>query len=280
MNPRLIHIALSGYGSEGPKSEWGSYGTLSEAASSVWGLTHYPDEGGMRLGDQLPDAICGLAGALAALRGLRQRQRTDSGCHFDVSQLEAYVAVIGEQIGAAAAHRAGAVVEDGKGKPPLEGVFKCAGRDNWVAVTVPDTGMADGLRAALDLRAGARTAIDLQAALDRYSSTRSKRSVAEFLQAADIPAFPVMTAEDLVGDDHLRERAFFTTTSLDGVTGSLPGSPIRPLRSTGRSLTAFRRHAPGEGEHSLEILRDELMLSEAEIASLVESRIVVQRASP
>jgi crotonobetainyl-CoA:carnitine CoA-transferase CaiB-like acyl-CoA transferase len=105
----VVETAIRGYGSDGPKAAWGSYGTPSEAASSVWRLTRYPDDVvGMRLGDQLPDAVsCGPVGALAALRGLRARSRTGRGDHFDVSRLEAYVALIGEEKARASGDRAG-----------------------------------------------------------------------------------------------------------------------------------------------------------------------------
>jgi crotonobetainyl-CoA:carnitine CoA-transferase CaiB-like acyl-CoA transferase len=276
-NPSLVYVSLSGYGSEGPKSGWGTYGTLSEAASAVRALTHYPGEGGMRLGDQLPDAVCGLVGALAALRGLRERCRTDSGCHFDISQLEAYVALIGEEI-AAASLRPDGVEADGGALDQLDqldGVFRCRGTDEWVAVTVPDPESASQMEALLSDEMGVEAGRALTDILEDFAAGRTKQSVAEFLQTRGIPAFPVCTARDLVKDAHLRSRHYFYRASLGGVSASLPGSPIR---AKPRPVVQMRRPAPVAGEHSVEILRDEVSLSEEEVDRLLKAGVVRQRA--
>jgi crotonobetainyl-CoA:carnitine CoA-transferase CaiB-like acyl-CoA transferase len=273
-NPLLVYVSLSGYGSEGPKSGWGTYGTLSEAASAVRALTHYPGEGGMRLGDQLPDAVCGLVGALAALRGLRARRRTHSGCYFDVSQLEAYVALIGEEI-AAASLRPDRVEADGAALDQLGGVFQCRGTDEWVAVAVADLASASTVAASLSNEMGVAAGRTLTDILEEFAAGRTKRSVAEFLQARGISAFPVCTARDLVEDAHLQSRQYFYRAWLGGVSASLPGSPIRAGR---RPVVEMRRPAPAAGEQTIEILRDELSLSEEEVDRLLKAGVVRQRA--
>jgi crotonobetainyl-CoA:carnitine CoA-transferase CaiB-like acyl-CoA transferase len=274
-NPLLIYVSLSGYGSEGPKSGWGSYGTLSEAASSVRGLTHYPGEGGMRLGEQLPDGICGLAGVLAALRGLRERRRTNSGCWFDISQLEAYGALIGEKIASASLRQAGFGAVNDEDGALVNGVFRCRGVDEWVAVAIADTEAAREVIASLVRSMGEGLPTDLVNRLEVFALAHTKEEVAGILQAQGIAAFPAASSRDLVADPQVKARQFFMDVSLGDVTGSLPGSPIRSLQ---HPLTAFRRHAPAAGEHSVEILRDELSLSQGEIERLLLSDVVRQHS--
>ena len=95
-NPRLVYISLSGYGSTGPWADRRSYGPAIEAASSVEGRTGYQGGEPLRLGHPLPDGVGGLAGAYATLRGLRERETSGLGGWFDISQLETYVAISGE----------------------------------------------------------------------------------------------------------------------------------------------------------------------------------------
>lgn len=226
----------------------------------------------MRLGDQLPDAVCGLAGALAALRGLRMRSRTGSGCAFDISQLEAYVALIGEAVAAASLADSGS--DSAGGTPGSEGdiVIRCLGDDEWVAVTLPpesDLGHLPGRLADPTARsAGGREQ------LEAYAASASKQAVAAMLQELGIPAFPVATARDIVEDPHMQARGFFVETSVAGTTGWLARSP---LRSVSQPLTAFQRHAPMEGEQTLEVL-DELGLSEETRQRLLDGRTVRQQA--
>jgi crotonobetainyl-CoA:carnitine CoA-transferase CaiB-like acyl-CoA transferase len=273
VNPSLVYVSLSGYGSDGPKSEWGTYGSVAEAASCMRALTHYPGEGGMRLGDQLPDGICGLAGVLAALRGLRQRVITGSGCIFDISQLEASVSLVAEDLGEAALRRAGVQIADEGNGVGLDQLYRCRGEDEWVAVSWRDAESASRAAACLQEITGAGRDTDLNSLVTDFAAARTKQSVAECLQACGVAVFPVMTSRDLVDDVHLKARRFFTSVVLDGVTGQLPGSPVR---SPHQVLTAFRRHAPMEGEHTVEILRDELLMTQGDIRQLLEARVVRQ----
>ncbi|MDA8045751.1 MAG: CoA transferase [Actinomycetota bacterium] len=272
INPRLVYASLSGYGTQGPKSQWGTYGTLSEAASSVRGLTHYPGERGMRLGDQLPDAVCGLAGTVAVMRGLRQREATGGGCSIDISQLETYVALIGEEIAAASLRTRPDWQAPGGAADDI--VVPCAGHDAWVAVTLPGPDRASGVADLVREEAGINADVSLREAVATYAASRSKSETAAFLQSLGVAAFPVLDARDLVEDPHLAARRSLIEVTVDGVTGRFPASPIR---AEGRSLAAIRRPAPMEGEHTREIMSDELFLDPEEIDRLLASGAIRQR---
>jgi crotonobetainyl-CoA:carnitine CoA-transferase CaiB-like acyl-CoA transferase len=124
-NPRLVYVALSGFGASGPWSRRRSYGPTIEAASSIEDRTRYPGSAPLRLGHTLPDGVGGLAGTLAALVGLRRRQEQGCGSYFDISQLEAYCVLSGEELLA--------MTPDSRSF----GVLPCRGEDEWVAVGVP-----------------------------------------------------------------------------------------------------------------------------------------------
>ncbi len=98
LNPKIVYVSLSGFGSAGPRAAWGSHGTLIEAASSIESRTGYVGGEPMKLGHPLPDAVGGTAGALAALRGLRTLSETGEGSYFDISQLETYCAAGGDAV--------------------------------------------------------------------------------------------------------------------------------------------------------------------------------------
>jgi len=272
LNPGLVYVSLSGYGSTGPKSGWGTYGTVAEAASSVRALTHYPGEGGMRFGDQLPDGICGLVGVLAALRGLRRRAESGAGSVFDISQLEAYVSLIGEYVGEASLRQAGVAVDGDLSRTAIEQLYRCLGDDDWVAVSVGDADLAVGAGLRLKDIAGAAD-VDPSCLVADFATERGKQSAAEFLQGSGVAAFPVMTSRDLADDVHLNARQFFTTAQLGGMSGKLPGSPIRSVL---HPLTALRRPAPAAGENTCEILRDDLLMSDKGIRKLLETGVVRQ----
>ena len=147
------------------------------------------------------------------------------------------------------------------------GVYRCAGEDDWVSIAVmtdeewrrlcamvPSLSSMAGVR--FHERAGQRAAID--EALTAWLRPRAAEAAAAELLRAGIPAAALATSLDLVGSDHLRERAFWEPHG----TNVLPGLPWHA--SFGR---AFGR-APELGADTEAVLREVLDLSPDEIAAL------------
>jgi crotonobetainyl-CoA:carnitine CoA-transferase CaiB-like acyl-CoA transferase len=240
INPGAVYVSLSGMGATGPRAWWGSYGPTIEAASSIEHRTRYPGGPPLRLGHTLPDAVGGLAGALAALAGLRRRAETGRGSYYDVSQLEAYAVISGEEVLRVSA----------TGIEPewaaRGGVHRCRGDDEWVAVDAPAT-VGPGQR---------------------------KEEAAAALQAAGAPAFGVLTPSDLVADPHLAARGYFAPASFDGVMVPLPGSAI----VTDPPIVRIGARAPRTGEHTRRVATS-LGYDERTIDRLVASGVLVEQAS-
>ena len=146
-NPGLVYVSLSGFGSAGPWSDRRSYGPTIEAASSIEARTGYADDEPLRLGHTLPDGVGGLIGALAALRGLRERDERGVGGWFDLSQLEAYAALGGEDLLLAATTGRGLERRGNRSRyGVVQGVFPGAGDDEWLALRLADGSDFDARR--------------------------------------------------------------------------------------------------------------------------------------
>jgi crotonobetainyl-CoA:carnitine CoA-transferase CaiB-like acyl-CoA transferase len=253
-HPALVYVSLSGFGATGPWSDRRSYGPTIEAASSIQARTGYAGGEPLRLGHTLPDGVGGLVGALAALRGLRERDERGVGGWFDVSQLEAYTAISGEDLlladSGCALDRRGNRSRYGA----LQGVFRCVGEDDWVAIRLADQSDVERLAELAGLpglgAVGATMARDDDAAealIAGYTVHHDKHELAARMQAAGIEAFPALTPPELLGDAHLDARGFFIDVPLDGCEVRLPGSPLHGLVDpAGR--------APRFGEHTDEVL--------------------------
>ncbi len=253
-NPELVYVSLSGFGSRGPWAGWRSYGPTIEAASSIEGRTGYAGGEPLRLGHALPDAVGGLVGAVAALRGLRERAQRGVGGWFDISQLEAYAAVSGEDLLAASMsdeplQRIGNRSRYGA----IQGVFPCAGDDAWVAIRLADEqdvrafASAAKLPALIDAASSRRRDDDLiEKLITSFTTPRTKHEAAQVLQDAGLEALPVLTPAELACDAHLIQRGFFVGVPGEGPDVRLPGSP---LHST-RTLVDPVGPAPRFGEHT------------------------------
>ena len=90
-NPRLIYVAASGWGQDGPYAPLPGLDIMAQAMSGLMSITG--EEGGnpVKIGVPMCDLVCALYGALAAVSALRARERTGRGQLIDVSLFEAGV---------------------------------------------------------------------------------------------------------------------------------------------------------------------------------------------
>jgi crotonobetainyl-CoA:carnitine CoA-transferase CaiB-like acyl-CoA transferase len=111
LNPALIHLAISGFGTTGPASRLPGYDFAIQAASGLMSITGSPDvEGGgpTKVGVAISDVVTGMLGAVSVLAALVGRERgrgqagpvaarTDGGQRIDLSLLGATLASLVNQ---------------------------------------------------------------------------------------------------------------------------------------------------------------------------------------
>ena len=230
-----------------------SWGPILDAASGLAATTGYPDSGPYKQGVAYPDPVGGSHGAAAVLAAWWEHRRTGRAVHVDLSQLETLLAVAGDQIlEASITGRAPARRGARSSHCAPAGVYRCAGDDRWVALTVYDDADWDRLAdliaplgrpewTALEDRCRDHDAID--AAIEDWTGERSPREAMTRLQAAGLAAAIASTNEDLVEDPQLAARGFLVTVDHPAAgPGRFPGSPflvdgdplpVRPVSSLG-----------------------------------------------
>lgn len=250
INPRLIAVESSAFGRTGPWSKRMGYGPLVRAAAGLTAMWRYPDDA-TSFSDSVtiyPDHVCGRIGASAVLALLARRDRTGRGGHADVSQAEVMLAQLATEIAATAL-----------GLPASEtahsGVFACAGDDQWCVVTPRHE--ADRQRLA---------AVTGSEDLAAWLAARDAHEAAEALQAAGVPAAPMLRAAELADHPYYAARGLFREEPHD----LLP----EPMTAERRPAIwpaipdAEARPAPLMGQDTYAVMQDWLGLSEAECAAL------------
>src|SRR5437868_7012826 len=94
VNPRLVYVAASGWGQDGPYAQRPGLDIMAQGMSGLMSITG--EEGGnapVKVGVPLTDLTCALYGALAAVAALRARERTGRGQFIDVCLFEAGVSL-------------------------------------------------------------------------------------------------------------------------------------------------------------------------------------------
>ncbi len=290
VNPRLVMASSQLMGSRGHWKDWIGYGPSTRPAAGMTHLWNF-DDGGMPPGSGAihPDHLVGrmlAVGALAALLG-RERHGLD-GAHVEVAQVETLINILGdlflkESLVPGSVGPLGNRSE--RGAP--WGVYQCEGEERWCVITIRDDDDWRAFRTALgepewampaDLETvdGRRTAHDtLDERISEWTAQRTDRDVMSTLQAAGVPAGIVAYPQDIAEDEHSVARKFPVPVDqppigqmlLEGAVFESDGIP-EPI------ITA----APMLGEHTREVCREILQMSDAEIDELVAAGALEEAA--
>jgi crotonobetainyl-CoA:carnitine CoA-transferase CaiB-like acyl-CoA transferase len=88
INPRIIYIALNGYGQWGPYHNRPSYDSIAQSESGMAWITGFPEKTPLKAGIWLADYFGGLMGAAGVLAAILHRDRTGKGQYVEFSQVE------------------------------------------------------------------------------------------------------------------------------------------------------------------------------------------------
>lgn len=285
VKPDIIMISLSGYGADGPESEFVSYGPAQVPLSGMSSLTGYRGWRPMHVGISYGDPTAGLHGAAAILGALLQRSRTGEGQYIDLSQWETSIAVLGE--GVVEQSLNGRQQErDGNRDPEMapHGVFRCDGTQRWVAIAARDDAEWQRLAAEMErpelatdprfdtIQSRKKHEDELEAILTDWTREQSAEDVVRRLQAKGIPSFVSMANRDLAEDVHLNESGFFVRLEHPEV-GTRQHLGI-PWRMSGTPCEV-RRAAPCLGQDTDDVLERVLGYSRERIEQLRRERILV-----
>jgi benzylsuccinate CoA-transferase BbsF subunit len=251
-----VILKLPGFGSEGPKSAYGTWGFNLTAFSGMTYLWNHPEQD-RPIGSQgvYPDHLGFVMGPTLLVAALLNSRRSGKGVTIDLAQIEGTAYTLG------ATYLETSVNGDDpqpKGNhyalAAPHGCYRCQGEDRWCAISVRDhdewqafcrvLGRTELIADARFIDMAARLAHrkDLDTIVAEWTQARSAEEVMTALQAAGVPAGVVQTGADLLKDPQLRHRDYFAAIpeSLIGPF-EIPragivfrGAPEEPLRLPNR----------------------------------------------
>jgi crotonobetainyl-CoA:carnitine CoA-transferase CaiB-like acyl-CoA transferase len=282
-NPGLVMLSNTGYGSTGPWSEFRAQGTTLEATMGISGVTGYARGKPSRAGQSYPDFVACWTGLTMLMAALIHSQRTGQGQLIDLGMYQLGPVVIPEAL---LAFQAYGTEPSRRGPSDIDalvsGVFRAAGDDRWLAVTLRD-------RRDLELAAAVVPGIGPLADRDPWSDQdvcaaseaiaawaleREDLAAAAELQQAGVAAGAVLDASDLLADPQLLARGFYETVDLGEGVGERPliGRPYRWL--TDEACVAVGGPAPAFAVDNRYVLREVLGFDDERVAALYASGAV------
>ena len=283
VKPDIIYARIKGFGLDGPWSDYKCYDMVAQAAAGAFSITGEPDGPPMRPGPTTGDAGTGVQMALAIAAAYAQKLKTGEGQLIELSMQEAMTyflrtATAGTNFGEWAAARTGS------GPTPTLRLYPCqgGGPNDYVYVMAVTPRMWEALCAAIgrdDLLADPRFADPrtrqknreaLEDVIAAWTAGRSKYEAMQMLAEAGVPASAVLDTQDLYQNPHMVSRGFIHEVDHPGKGKvRLLGWPARMSASQVPIKTA-----PALGEHSAEVLAEDLALDEARIAELMQAGVI------
>ncbi|MEE1916343.1 CoA transferase [Pseudomonas asiatica] len=282
VNPGIVVLDSSAMGNSGPQSRTPGYGPLVRAATGMTSLWRYPDMPEF-FGDGVtifPDHMAGRVAVVGVLALLLRRERTGLGGTVSVAQAEIFINGTSEQF-LLESLQPGSFKAQGNHSAwqVPDGIFACAGDDQWCAVSVRDDDDWLRLLSAIGRRdlAGDSTLATAQGRLANreqvnalvaaWTAQRSPQSVTQTLQAAGVPAGFMLRLSDYRSDPHYAARDFIRELVHPGLPTPLPTEnriahslhmPEPPLDP-----------APLQAEHTRELAERLLGLARSDIEALI-----------
>ena len=277
-NPRIIYVAMPGFGASGPYRDRVAFGPTVEPMSGLTTVMGYDADEPRNTAMALMDPITAVNAAAAVVDALRRRERTGHGAFVEMSLHEGGVAFCGPWL---IEHQLGGKVGAlGNRHPRMapHGVYRCAGDDAWVAIACRDDvdwqalcAVVEGLPASADLAARMADHDAIDDVLSAWTADRAKTAAAATLQAAGVPAGPVNITPDMTADEQVQARGFFVP--LEPGPTPIPGNPLKMAGIGSGDWTP----CPRLGADNRTVLADWLDYDDARIDALEAAGVLVDK---
>lgn len=280
--PQLIVASVSGFGPDGELRDAPAFDQIAQGMGGLMSVTGLPETGPMRVGIPISDILAGMTAALGVAAAVAEAKSTGRGTRVETSLLESVLSVLTFQAQRylSTAEVAGPMGNDHPIMSPYgvytagDGPFNLAvGTEaQWRAlchaIDAPDlavhSSFADG-----ELRRVNRE--HLRTELERHLRGKTVSAWLATFRAVGVPAGPIHDMAGVFADHQVQALGMVQDVShpLLGATPTLRG----PLRFGGLA-TPVHRAAPLLGEHTREVLEEQLGLSDDEISRLLSLRVV------
>ncbi len=280
--PRLVYCSISGFGQTGPRRDQPGYDAVVQAEAGLMSITG--DAGGpaYRLGVAIGDIVSGMFAAQGVAMALLARERTGRGQRVDVGMLDSTAALLTYQ--AAIYFATGRAPERmGNRHPTIVPYETFAASDGEFVLAVGNDDLWQRCCRVVGLeelagdpryttnRERVRNYELLRPLLADRLRSRTRAAWIDALTAEGVPCGAVRDVAEVLEDPHIAARSMVEAAE-HATLGAVRvlGVPVKLSDTPGSVRTA----PPTLGQHTDQILRDDLELTDAEIAQLRGTHVI------
>ncbi|MEH6587383.1 MAG: CaiB/BaiF CoA-transferase family protein [Halioglobus sp.] len=266
LNPGLVYCSITGFGQDGPLANRPGYDFLVQAMGGLMSVTGAadgdPGAGPQKVGVALTDIMTGLYAVIGIQAALAERAQSGLGQHVDLALLDVTAATLANQ---ATNYLVGGQnpARLGNAHPNIVPYQSFVAKDGYLIVAVGNDGQ---FRRYCEVIAAAELADDprfvtnrdrvhnrdaLVPLLQAKMLNRDKAEWITMLEAANVPAGPINTVQDVFAEPQIQARGMQVNVPHPlNAQLQLVGNPIK----LSRTPVEYRSAPPTLGQHDKEIL--------------------------
>lgn len=284
--PSLIWCSITGFGQDGPYRDKPAYDLIVQAMSGGMSITGARNGVSVRAGIPIGDISAGMYASSAVLAALYRRAKTGRGETIDISMLDCQAAMLSYQ---AAFYLHSGKVPGRQGREhdsiATYGTFAAGDGIELVVAALADRQwlllcrVLDCEQLTEDprfLTAGgrARNRDELIPLLEKSFAARPAHEWMNILDREGVPVGMVNTIDRVVADPQINHRKMVIELAAeDGRKVRVIGNPMK-FEEARRVVDTY---PPATGEHSAEVLKSILKLSDDQIDQLATSGVIKLR---
>ncbi|NNJ74970.1 MAG: CoA transferase [Anderseniella sp.] len=265
INPGLIYCEISGFGRTGPYRERGGFDLIAQGMSGLMSITgEAPGRPPVKVGAPVSDITAGILGAMGCAAAYAHKLKTGEGQRVDTSLFEAGITHTYWQ--SAICFATGIAPGPMGSAHPLNAPYEAfrtadgwlnlgaANQTNWERMlkVIDAEHLADEPRFATN-RTRMENRADLAAALAPYFKPDTTQHWLEALEAAGVPAGPVLSIDEMHADPQTIARDM--VPEVDHTVAGTVKTIGAPVKFHG-TPAGVKRPAPLLGEHTEEVLAE------------------------
>ena len=270
LNPKIIYVALSGFGQTGPNRERPSFAPIAEAISGhtrETGDGFDPEGPPIRMSGSIGDVGPAMWAATSILAAIRHRDKTGKGQMIDVAQADCMTAFNNASI--MTYTMLGMTPTEVRKKYPqflrgFRGVMKV--KDGYIHIAGTRLRAIENLKTKLGV-----DEVTTQMVKDIVSEMTMEEAV-NYMIEIGAPVAPIYSVKETVNDPHLNARDMFVEIEHPKA-GKIKSAnfPVKLSESPGE----MRSPPPLLGQHNSEILKSLLGYTDEQVQRLEVNGVIV-----
>tara|TARA_E500000331_G_scaffold122138_1_gene119562 strand:+ start:9680 stop:10846 length:1167 start_codon:yes stop_codon:yes gene_type:complete len=264
INPRLIYVAISGYGHTGPKAGRPGYDILAQGEAGIMSLTGNKDQGPSRYPSAMADISAGIYATIGILSSLYERDcnKRELGKFIDIALVDVQTTWLAN-IGSSYFMDNKRPIKMGNAHPTICPYQPLKARDKMLIIAVGTERLWQKLCEILKITEDIMIDEKFNTNARRNQNRKELITILEIILAKEdanywidkfisenIPAGPINFPDETLQDDHLISRGMIVEIEHPalGLIRSI-GNPI----NMSENGPTYRKHPPKLGEHNNEI---------------------------